>query len=366
MKVMRTPRTVEIDITNRCNLRCKYCYFFTGPGDTDRDLPTEEWLCFFEELGRCAVMDVTLAGGEPFLRKDLQQLIESIVHNRMRYSLLSNGTLITEEIATFLAATGRCNHVQISIDGSAPETHDKLRGTGNFMKAVEGIRVLQKHQVPVAVRVTITRYNVGDLEETARLLLEEFGLAGFSTNSADYMGLCRQYADEIQLTMEDRSRAMETLLRLSRQYNGRISAAAGPLAEAQHWLSMEEARQEGREAFPRGGYLRSCGGVMNKMALRADGVMVPCTQMSHIELGRINQDDLREVWQTHPELTRLRERVDIPLSEFEFCQGCEYIPYCSGNCPALAYVLIGKENHPSPDACLKRFLEDGGRLPHAE
>jgi radical SAM protein with 4Fe4S-binding SPASM domain len=99
---------------------------------------------------------------------------------------------------------------------------------------------------------------------------------------------------------------------------------------------------------------------MSQFAVRADGVMTPCIQMSHIELGRINKDDLQEVWQENSELKRLRERHNIPLSDFEFCQGCEYL---TGNCPALAYTIIGKEDHPSPDACLKRFLEAGGRLP---
>ena len=86
-------------------------------------------------------------------------------------------------------------------------------------------------------------------------------------------------------------------------------------------------------------------------------------QLCHMELGRINQGDLGEIWRHHPELTRLRQRNTISLSDFEFCRGCPYIPYCTGNCPALAYTMVGKENHPAPDACLKRFLEAGGRLP---
>ena len=363
MRVMKTPKSVDLSITNRCNLRCMYCSHFTSAGDSGSDLPKEEWISFFEELNRCAVLDVTIEGGEAFLRKDLKELIDGIVRNRMRFSILSNGTLITDDIAAFLASTGRCNSVQVSIDGSISETHDTFRGDGNFERAVTGLKCLQKHHISVTVRMTIHRHNVNDIEETARFLLEDLKLPGFSTNAASYMGLCRSHADEVQLTVDERSVAMETLLKLNHKYNGRIGAAAGPLAEAKNWLEMEQARKENRENFQDCGYLRSCGGVFSKMAILADGVMVPCLQMGHVELGRINRDDLRDVWQNHPELTRLRERRDIRLDHFDFCQDCDYIPYCRGNCPALAYTILGEENHPSPDACLKRFIEQGGKLP---
>jgi SynChlorMet cassette radical SAM/SPASM protein ScmE len=349
MKLMKTPRSVDLSITNRCNLRCTYCSHFTGAGDVDQDLPKEEWLQFFEELNRCAVMNVTIGGGEPFCRKDLSELIEGIVRNRMRFNILSNGTLITDEMADFLASTGRCDGVQVSIDGSVPTTHDACRGEGNFLKAMQGIKSLQKYNVPVPIRVTIHRKNVRDLENVAKLLLEDIGVPSFSTNAASHMGLCRQNAEQVQLTAEDRSVAMEALLKLEKKYNGRINATAGPLAEGRDWLEMEKALLDGQESVDGRGYLTSCNGPMNTLAARADGVMVPCGQMSHLELGRINKDGLEKVWQE--------------LNEFEFCQGCEYINYCTGNCPALAYTILGKENHPSPDACLKRFLEAGGRLP---
>ena len=102
---------------------------------------------------------------------------------------------------------------------------------------------------------------------------------------------------------------------------------------------------------------------MSKIAVRADGVVVPCAQMPHIELGSINKDSLIEVWQNHPELKRLRARRSVPLGDFEFCKGCDYVNFCTGSCPALAYTILGKENHPSPDACIRRFLEEGGNLP---
>ncbi len=363
MRVMKTPKTLDLSITNRCNLRCAYCSHFASAGESGNDLPKEEWLKFFEELNRCAVLEVTIEGGEAFIRKDIRELILGIIKNRMRFSILTNGTLITDDMAAFLAGTGRCNSVQVSIDGSTSDTHDAFRGHGNFERAVTGLKYLKKHHIPVTVRMTIHRQNVDDIEETSRFLLEDLKLPGFSTNAASHMGLCRSHKDDIQLTVDEHSMAMETLLKLNEKYNNRIEASAGPLSNAGNWMEMEQARKEKRENLRDCGYLRSCGGVFSKMAVRADGIMVPCPQVSHMELGRINRDDLGDVWQNSPLLARLRERRDIRLDDFEFCRGCDYIPYCRGSCPALAYTIVGEENHPSPDACLKRFLEAGGRLP---
>jgi len=155
---------------------------------------------------------------------------------------------------------------------------------------------------------------------------------------------------------------MTTLQRLAGKYPGRISANAGPLADARMWGRMEEARSQGTPAFPNGGCLTGCGCPRNKISVRADGVMVPCNMLEHVELGRINQDALADVWQNSPALNQLRTRHTIPLASFDFCNGCSYIPYCTGNCPGLAYSLTGIIDHPSPDACFRNFLQDGGTL----
>lgn len=361
-KVMRTPRSLSLEITARCNLRCRYCYFFDNPAVEYRDLPADEWLRFFDELGALGVMKVTLAGGEPFIRKDLPALIEGIVRNRMRFSFLSNGGLIDDEIAAFIAGTGRCEYVQVSVDGSCAEVHDSCRGKGAFDGAIRGIRILQSHGISVASRVTIHRGNVHDLENTAHFLLEVLGLPDFSTNVAGYMGVCCANADDLLLNIEERKEAMATLLRLEAKYPGRISANAGPLTDARMWRRMEEARASNAPAFYNGGCLTGCGCPSNKISVRADGGIVPCNMLEHVELGRINRDSLAEVWQFSPALNQLRNRHAIPLTSFEFCAGCSYIPYCTGNCPGLAYTLTGIVDHPSPDACLRRFLQDGGIL----
>ena len=362
-RLMRTPRRVNIDLTARCNLRCRYCYFFDNPALVYRDLPTAEWLRFFDDLGRLGVMDVVLAGGEPFTRPDLPELLDGIVRNHMRYSLLSNGSCIDDRAASLLAATGRCNYVQVSLDGSCAAVHDTARGQGAFAGAVRGIRTLQRYNVPVAVRVTIHRQNLHDLEATARFLLDDLQIPAFTTNTAGYLGGCQQHARELLLDPAQRSQAMQTLLDLQQRYPGRISASAGPLAEARMWPEMIAASAQGAPAFSKGGRLTACGCPSSEITVRADGVIVPCSMLAHIALGHINQDAFQDVWLNSPALNRLRNRRQISLNDFAFCQDCAFTLYCTGNCPGLAYNLTGQVDAPSPDACLRRFLADGGQLP---
>jgi len=362
-KIMRSPRTVRLEISSKCNLRCLYCYYFDNSAVDYANLPTEQWLQFFVELGSMAVMDVSLGGGEPFLRPDLIDLIEGIIQNKMRFSIISNGSLIDDHIAEYIAGTHRCNYVQVSIDGASSEVHDSCRGRGSFVKAVRGIKTLQRHNVPVVARVTLHHHNVHDIANVASFLLDELGLYVFSTNSAGYLGACRKNAGEVLLTKEDRQMAMHDLLSLSQKYTGRITALAGPLCDAKYWREMEAARLSHDPAFPKGGHLTGCGCPFGEISVRADGMIIPCTMLAHMVLGRINRDSLQEVWLNNPELNRLRMRQKIPLNEFEFCRGCEYMLYCTGNCPGIAFTLTGDVNRPSPDACLRKFLEEGGNIP---
>ncbi len=360
--VMRSPRYVDIAITSKCNLRCKYCYFFDRRSVNYIDLPTAEWLKFFEELGNMAVLNIGLFGGEPFLRTDIKDIIKGIVHNRMRFYIGSNGTLVNDDIANFIKKTGRCDLIQISLDGSCADIHDAIRGRGSFKGAVRGIKTLQKHGIPVTVRVTINHHNVHDLENMARFILDDLGLSIFQCFSSRDQGSFRKHADEIKLTVKDNMSAMATLLKLSEKYPGKISAASTPLLQAKSWKEMEEARIQKKPGCKMGGHLIPCGDSFKNIHVHSDGTITPCTILGNINMGRINQDSFSEVWLNSPVLNNMRSRY-IPLADFEFCQGCEYIPYCKGTCPVSAYSMTGKLDHPDQDTCLRAFLRNGGKLP---
>gem|GEM_PF-6850870 len=135
------------------------------------DLPTASWLAFFEELDACKVMKVALSGGEPFMRQDLLEILEGIILHKMRFSLTTNATLISEEMAHYLKSCRRLEIIQVSIEGSRAEIHERLRGRDSFEAALRGLKLLIAAGLPVAVRVTATPYNLDDLKDICSLLL---------------------------------------------------------------------------------------------------------------------------------------------------------------------------------------------------
>ncbi|MCS7260398.1 MAG: radical SAM protein [Anaerolineae bacterium] len=338
------PRELDIALTGRCNLRCRYC-FYADEMTALSDLPTERWLRFFEEAGAAAVQRVCLSGGEVFTRPDLFTLIDGIIANRMRYTLLTNGTLITERtIAQFAVGKRRLrlDSIQVSIDGSCAAVHDRSRPPASFERALHALRLLKANDFPVTARVTINRHNVDDLEAIARLLLEDIRLPGFSTNEVEQMGTARCYGQDVVLTEAERRRAMETLTRLNKRYGGRISASAGPLARARIFREIEECLARGESGMPGRGKLVSCSGVFTKMAVLHDGTMVPCNMLPKLTMGVIGVNRLKDVWTSHPAINVVRARQYIPLSALSECADCPYTGFCVGGCPASVMARTGR------------------------
>ena len=353
------PKTVEISVTGRCNLRCEYC-FYADEMVALSDLPTERWLACFQQLGELAVQRVTLSGGEAFTRPDLFELIDGVIESRMRYSILTNGTLITEQtIAAFEEGKrrSRLDSIQVSIDGSCAEVHNKSRPPKSFHRALRGLRLLKAAGFPVTVRVTINRHNLDDLENVARLLMEDVGLGGFSTNEAEQMGSARCYGQDVVLNEEERQRAMATLTAINERYGGRIGAQAGPLSRARHFAEIAEKVADGETGIPGRGTLCSCGGVFSKMAILHDGTMVPCNLLPTLTMGVVGVNSIQEAWLHHPSINVVRQRRQIPLESLETCRDCPYTGFCAGGCPASVMSKFGRLNVIDPVICYREYEE---------
>jgi SynChlorMet cassette radical SAM/SPASM protein ScmE len=356
-KLMPSPRHVDIAVTGKCNLACSYC-FYADEMTARSDLSTRQWLDFFTTLGNAGVMTVCLTGGEAFSRPDFFELIDGIVSNRMRYNILSNGTLVTEQTLIEFEKgkrRQRLNSIQISIDGSSAEVHNHSR-PNSFDRSLRGLKLLKNAGFPMSVRVTINRFNYADLENTARLLLEDVNLPGFTTNEAYPCGATNRFEDGIMLNSSQRREVMETLLRLNEKYHDRISASAGPLALAKQECAIHEAQLLGETEFQGRGSLTACGGVFDKIAILHDGTIVPCHVISDLHLGNILTHDFSEVWMNHPLFLALRQRRQISLDTLEPCKTCDYKGYCTGGCPGGAQFMNGDFNTRNPMDCYRILI----------
>jgi len=372
LSVISAPKRLDIAITGKCNLACQYC-FYADEMVARTNLPTERWLTFFDELGKMGVMTVCLTGGEVFTRPDLFELIDGIIANRMRYSLLSNATMVTEEtLAQFAVGKRRqrLDSIQVSVDGSSAEVHDLSRPK-SFKRGLRGLKLLKQADFPLTVRVTINRHNVDDLENVTRMLLDDVGLASFAANEAYACGKTDRSEGNIILTPAQRQKAMQVLMRLDEKYEHRIHAQAGPLVMARELETMDALMASGQTGLHGRGILSGCNGVFHTLAVLHDGTIVPCHLLSQLRLGTVGVDSLQEVWLNHPIMEALRQRQEIPLSSLETCTDCTYQGFCTGGCPGGALYLNGDFNTRSPMSCYRilrgedRFLkisEDGSLL----
>ncbi len=358
-KHSRHPASADISITGKCNLKCRYC-FYSDEMVALNDLTTQQWKQSIKKLGDAKIMRVTLTGGEPFTRPDFFELVDSVIENRMRYSILTNGTLITEDTIKEFEKDKRrlrLDSIQISIDGSKAEIHNKSR-PDSFDQAVRALKLLLKNKFPVTVRATISKHNMDDVEDMAAFLLEEIGLPSMTNNEASPIGTGCTYKDEVALDHKEILAVGKRLEKLQEKYPNRITAQAGPLAKLRMYKEMEDARKHDKLTNRwKMGYLSSCGGVFNKLGILHDGTIVPCSMLHALNMGNILKDDLLNTWDTSKVIQEVRDRYVVPMTEINECKNCEWVKYCNGGCPGIVQQMQNTILAPSWRGCYKNFLK---------
>jgi len=157
-------RYLQLHITERCNLDCAHCYLGRKGGRELELRLIEKALEEFSPNG----LKVLITGGEPLLHSRFWDVLELASRHPVRLELLSNGTLITEQVAERLSQ--HVHAVQVSIDGME-HGHELLRGRGSFERALAGARAVAG-RLPLAIATMVHAGNLGEFEELERLVSE--------------------------------------------------------------------------------------------------------------------------------------------------------------------------------------------------
>src|SRR3954467_8300632 len=182
------PYTLVAELSYRCPLHCPYCSnpVAIGGERLRADLEPEHWPRVFEEARALGVLQLALTGGEPMVRRDLDELVAAGRAAGLYSTLVTAGTLLTLERAARLKDAG-LDHVQVSIQSPDPEENDRIAGNRSFEKKIAAARVARQLGFPLTINCVLHRQNLDRIEEILRLT-EELDAQRLELANTQYYG----------------------------------------------------------------------------------------------------------------------------------------------------------------------------------
>lgn len=301
------------ECTLRCNLRCRHCGSDCRVEASQPDMPLRDFLPVLRDVATIAdprqVMVVT-TGGEPLVRPDIVECGREITRRGFVWGMVSNGLLLTEEMADRLIGAG-LKTIAISLDGFK-EDHNWMRGNGrSFDGAVAAIRCLSRRFITWDVITCVNRRNINRLEEFKDYLLS-IGVRRWRIFTVFPSGRAR--GDEmLQLSFAQMRWLMDFIV--ATRVEGKIALSYS----CEGFLGEYEHRVRNYQYF--------CQAGINVASVLADGSISGCLSIrSDYHQGNIYKDRFSEIWQKG--FKEYRRRGWMKNGE---CADCRFWRYCEGN-----------------------------------
>lgn len=153
----KIPLFISWQITERCNLRCKYCDYWGG--EKEKELNTKDVFTIIDDLARLGTFGISFTGGEPLLRDDIGEIIVYARRKGITTKINTNGLLVPQKIKELQGV----EQVNLSFDG--PESiHDKVRGNGAYKALFLAVEALKKNNKKVVFHAVLSNYNLSAID----------------------------------------------------------------------------------------------------------------------------------------------------------------------------------------------------------
>jgi radical SAM protein with 4Fe4S-binding SPASM domain len=326
----RMPLQVSIEVTRRCPLECLHCYNNLPMGDLQakqRELSTEEHFRVLDELADMGCFWILYTGGEIFARKDFLEIYTYAKQKGFLITLFTNGTIITEAIADYLAEWPPFA-IEITLYGRTRETYEALTAIpGSYDRCLRGIRLLRERKLPLKLKTVATSINKHEVVAMRRFAEEELGVEFKFDGQINPRIDCSQSPLAVRLTPEE-------VVALD------MNAPKG--ASEYRRLAMHDLEKPASLAQIDTVYF--CGGGMNSFAINANGEIGICV-ISQQETFTIREVGVRRVWEES--LLHLRQRKRTQATK---CVECRIQSLC-GMCPANGEMENGDRESPVAFLC---------------
>jgi len=321
MYIPKSPYILCLELTKQCNISCKHCSV-NADLNGKRELPFDKVIEIVEESKQIGIKDFVLGGGETVLYENFFELCEYILSKGISVSFITNGTLISEKIGSFLKLEKYFHFLKvgISLDGHTQELHGYFRPKETFQHAVDAIKLLNSTGINVSASCVLNKANIKTIPEYLKFLSV---LNVSSVRILPFMpvGRGKQYKKEMLSARE-----FHDIILGKCEWNDIFHGSVG-LHIPWEFLSLPP---EKRRPFPcEGGYLR--------LWINTKGDIFPCSYMEDLPCGNIYRDSISDVWNNSPILKAMRN----PELLKGVCASCQYRDGCRGGCRGLAYFMEG-------------------------
>jgi AdoMet-dependent heme synthase len=320
---LHIPFTLQLSVTDRCNLHCVHCY---RVGDQRPELSTREVSDLLSQAAAAGTFVLVLTGGEVLCRPDLPAILERALELRFATRVYTNGTLIDDEAADLLAATG-VHQVHVSIYSDQPAIHDAITGVpGSLGRSLAAIERLRRRGVRVMLKCVIMRPNRESFPSVLAL--------------AERLGASCAF-DPVVTVRNDGDRS-PLVFRLG--FDELVSVLAHPAiaaADNEEIVAGEFAYHGERGDAP------ACSAGLNLCAVSPYGDVSPCVALPLVA-GNVRERSLAEIWQHSSAFERVRS---IRFRDIATCATCADAAGC-GRCPGSAMLEEGNLIGPSRAACM--------------
>ncbi len=334
------------ETTLRCDLACRHCGSRAGRERPD-ELDTSQALDLVRQMAALGVMEVTIIGGEAYLRPDWLEIIGAIRDAGMECTMTTGGRGMTRERARGAAAAG-IRSVSVSIDG-AEAAHDRLRGVaGSYQSAIDALGHLRAAGIPITANTQINRLSLPDLPELLETIISA-GVCGWQVMLTVAMGRAADQP-EILLQPYELLDLFPMLARLKRR-GLEAGVTMWPGNNIGYFGPYESLL---RAEMPRG-HMSHCGAGCNTLGIEADGAIKGCPSLQTVPWtgGNIRDASLRDIWERSAPLRYMRDWTRDEL--WGYCRDCYYANECRAGCTWTGFSLFGRPgNNP---LCHHRALE---------
>jgi radical SAM protein with 4Fe4S-binding SPASM domain len=309
--------------TLRCNLRCAHCGSSCETRSPRPDLTTEQVLAIVDSIAEdfdSRRIFVSITGGEPLLRKDLDQVVERMTVHGMRSCIVSNGTLLTEERARRLVDAGM-RTVTISVDGLERE-HDAVRGEGTYGRTLAALGNARRAGMTTVEAITCVRpANLADLAQIERTVCDA-GANLWRVITIDKMGRAGHDADEASVAAEldaDLWLDPPQINQLLDYVAARRAAGAPVRFSCGGFLGVDRELT----VRPESG---QCYAGLAIASILHDGSVSACPSLPRSWIqGSALETRFSTIWRE-----RFQRYRDVDWRESDRCQDCSYFDICAG------------------------------------